>query len=371
MPPKKPKKTPPPARDTERAAFMTAIVATPDDDTARLVFADWLDEHGESARAEFIRLGCQHARLDEDNPQWWPLKHRLDALEQKHSEEWEQDLPPWARKGVSFRRGFVSGIVTSATLWIKRSEKLLSAAPITSVRLQNVRELLPELMRTPTLARLRWLSLGWNNLAGRMRTVTTAPALANLRALELNLAHLTDDDAKALAGSRHLAGLVSLNLRRNGISEAGAIALAKTRHLLNLRKLEFTENRIGDRGLRALAGSPVLANVWQLSLHQNHIEDAGAIALASSPQIGSLRWLSIGGNAIGDAGATALANSPHLGSLKRLYLHRNTIGEAGALALAASPVLGALEDLTLDKERIGAKAAKALHKRFGKKVVRL
>ena len=322
-------------------------------------------------RATFIRLGCQHAQLDEDDPQWWPLKHRLDALEQKHSERWEQEMPPWARKGVGYRRGFVSGFVTSATLWIKRSEQLLAAVPITSVRLEKVRELLSELLATPTLARLRSLSLGWNNLEGVLLAVAECRALANLRALELNLSRLGDEDTKTLAASRHLAELQTLNLRNNRIGEAGAIALAKTRHLLKLKKLEFSENRIGDRGLQALAGSAVLANVWNLGLYGNAIGDAGAIALASSPHAKSLRWLAPSGNNIGDAGAVALANSPNLATLTRLYLHRNLIGEAGALALAASPILGNIEDLTLDGERIGTKAAKSLYKRFGKKVARL
>src|SRR5207249_8060556 len=37
-------------------AFLQAIVENPDDDTPRVVYADWLDEHGDAARAEFIRL---------------------------------------------------------------------------------------------------------------------------------------------------------------------------------------------------------------------------------------------------------------------------------------------------------------------------
>ncbi len=41
---------------SDRAAFISAIAASPDDDLPKLVFADWLDEHGEGARAEFIRL---------------------------------------------------------------------------------------------------------------------------------------------------------------------------------------------------------------------------------------------------------------------------------------------------------------------------
>ncbi len=47
---------------SERAALLTAIRDHLDDDTPRLVYADWLDEHPESDRdtatAEFIRASC-------------------------------------------------------------------------------------------------------------------------------------------------------------------------------------------------------------------------------------------------------------------------------------------------------------------------
>lgn len=36
--------------------FLDAIRADVEDDTARLVFADWLQENGDEARAEFIRI---------------------------------------------------------------------------------------------------------------------------------------------------------------------------------------------------------------------------------------------------------------------------------------------------------------------------
>jgi uncharacterized protein (TIGR02996 family) len=47
---------------SEKAAFLSAIRDTPDDDTPRLVMADWLQEHGEGERAEFIRLQCEIER---------------------------------------------------------------------------------------------------------------------------------------------------------------------------------------------------------------------------------------------------------------------------------------------------------------------
>jgi uncharacterized protein (TIGR02996 family) len=47
----------------QREAFLLAIFANPDDDLPRLVFADWLDERGETAWAEGIRVEC-HAKHD-------------------------------------------------------------------------------------------------------------------------------------------------------------------------------------------------------------------------------------------------------------------------------------------------------------------
>ena len=41
---------------SDEAAFLTALKANPADDTTRFVYADWLDEHGEPAKAEYLRL---------------------------------------------------------------------------------------------------------------------------------------------------------------------------------------------------------------------------------------------------------------------------------------------------------------------------
>src|SRR5262245_38374918 len=43
---------------TDRDALWRAIIEDPDDDAPRLVFADWLDEHGDSEQAEYIRVHC-------------------------------------------------------------------------------------------------------------------------------------------------------------------------------------------------------------------------------------------------------------------------------------------------------------------------
>ncbi len=50
---------------TDGEALLRAIIAHPDEDVPRLAYADVLDEQNEPARAEFIRLQCDSARLDQ------------------------------------------------------------------------------------------------------------------------------------------------------------------------------------------------------------------------------------------------------------------------------------------------------------------
>ena len=44
-----------------RPALLAAVAADPDADLPRLLLADWLDDHGESDRAEFVRLQVEWA----------------------------------------------------------------------------------------------------------------------------------------------------------------------------------------------------------------------------------------------------------------------------------------------------------------------
>ncbi len=47
---------------TEEEAFLRAVTENPEDDTPRLIFADWLDDH-DDPRGSFIRVQCELARL--------------------------------------------------------------------------------------------------------------------------------------------------------------------------------------------------------------------------------------------------------------------------------------------------------------------
>jgi uncharacterized protein (TIGR02996 family) len=75
---------------SDREAFVAAVAASPEDDLPRLVFADWLDENGESERAEFIRVQCELAKpaVRQDTDFRDPLLARMRSLLDAHRKRW-------------------------------------------------------------------------------------------------------------------------------------------------------------------------------------------------------------------------------------------------------------------------------------------
>src|SRR4051794_770757 len=93
-----------------KAALLRAIREHPDDDAPRLVLADWYEEHGDPARAEFIRAQVRLARLPARDPARAPLEARAAALLKRHGGRWRQGLPRWAvtnARYARYERGFL------------------------------------------------------------------------------------------------------------------------------------------------------------------------------------------------------------------------------------------------------------------------
>jgi uncharacterized protein (TIGR02996 family) len=70
------------------AAFLEALKALPADDTARLVYADWLDEHGRAQEAVYLRLVVALTRTCEDATREHPEVARLLALAETLPVDW-------------------------------------------------------------------------------------------------------------------------------------------------------------------------------------------------------------------------------------------------------------------------------------------
>lgn len=90
-----------------RDALLQAITDSPEDDTVRLVFADWLDEHGDEAdrtHAELIRAQVELANLAIDDDRRAELEAREEGLSLRSDIRRRLQVPPCVRWGTS--RGF-------------------------------------------------------------------------------------------------------------------------------------------------------------------------------------------------------------------------------------------------------------------------
>ena len=169
-----------PARHSERRGLLAAVIASPENDLPRLVYADYLEETGDAAdiaRAEFIRLQCRIAerqrreRLVYDPSVPAELAGpadadllRADALAAGFQDQWAAQLPKLAGIAWQFRtpfgvcawRGFPQVAATSAATLHKLRARILENAPADCVKLDHVDgEGFDALLRSPLLPRLR------------------------------------------------------------------------------------------------------------------------------------------------------------------------------------------------------------------------
>jgi len=239
---------------SERDRFVAAIIADPADDTVRLAFADWLDEHGEAERAEFIRVQCEISVLCE--------RHRTgkatpgDTARQQVLFDRDAELVPTvypvvvypvmnALRGMGIdpyecvynRGGWLSHVTCFARRWLAYGDTLLASHPVTAVTLDEPAEwtsaITDLLFRLPAEDRLQLA-----HPANRSKPVVLADLF---RAVWKGVRFCIKDEA-SLAG----ATLYGRPLRANSLTLADLTAA-------------YTDNLIRSFGLPAsLLGHPHL-----------------------------------------------------------------------------------------------------------------
>lgn len=114
-------------------ALLKAVLVDPDDDLPRLVYADWLEENGDPARAEFIRTQIELANLPDHDPRYRQLEDREHELLSEHEPGWLGDeagrMQEW-----EWRRGFVDEIANTAQRFQTLSKSFVDAHPFSRVR---------------------------------------------------------------------------------------------------------------------------------------------------------------------------------------------------------------------------------------------
>jgi uncharacterized protein (TIGR02996 family) len=256
-------------------AFLRAIIENPDDDSPRLIYADWLDENGDPDRAEFIRVQIALARNGSQTRADLPLIVRENVLQKRHLREWHA-LMPHAR--FSCQRGFVHEVRASTFEFVEMAEQIYRRAPVEHLHLH----------------------------------ASDAPPHEHARLMQ------------RFAGIAGLTCVRSLSLASNHIGSDGLQALAVCPHLTRLGALNLRGNSIGERGVRALVDAPWFASLTILDLSDNDVNAAAAhalgVALDALKADGRLRlWqLVLGGNPLRTAGSRVIRGSPALQRVARL-----------------------------------------------------
>jgi uncharacterized protein (TIGR02996 family) len=273
--------------DAEERALLNAIIAHPDEDTPRLVYADWLDEHAEvlpeprrasaRAKAEQIRLQIEMAGLIFGTP---GFKKRYKALEKRN---WQlaENYKVWVdelegivpARGLHFlyTRGLFGEVECAVRYFVRHGAALFTAAPITAVCL---RELAPS----------------------NVKALSSCPHFARVRTLKLYVSVTPYDAILALLERAPLAHLRGLTLGNNLLNYGATTdgdplveRVAACAKLAHLKRLSFPAAGIGPNGARALASSPHLANLELLDLRTNSA--LGRAKAALRKRFGKRVWI--------------------------------------------------------------------------------
>lgn len=343
-------------------ALFQAILAAPDDDAPRLVYADWLDEAGDPDRAEFVRVQCRLARLPFYEPDHPGLRDRAAELYVRHMAEWQFD---WLPPRQVFRRGFVEEVTLRADLFARHARALFEQTPLGAVHFTDGPRY-PSWRWDPVAALqgvgfagepwgpaedalgrgLEWPRLKWFRAANAPASAQFLRALGRpaLEALELAAPNFGGFDPASIFVTADLRTIRTLRydvpddtpysdrLRARGVRilvEAG----------LPLRRLDLGGQAVGDAGLSHLSRS---ADLEELSLARNEVGQIGTTGvedLCASPHLTGLRVLDLSANPLGPAGVRELAAWPGLRRLRWLDLSNCGLTAAAGRPLAESQYL--------------------------------
>jgi uncharacterized protein (TIGR02996 family) len=365
------------ASQSEREGLLDAIRSAPDDDTPRLVYTDWLDEHGEPERAAFIRAQVAEARAERELEELGVLQPRLllpsprqsERLFKAHRAKIQGGLPTGQPCPIEFRRGFPEiAFPRTAQAFLKWADALC-AGPLRRLNLVNVspREL-ATIVRRGYLRRVEELLFAAHPRTSPDETLqmlaalTWAPDVASLRHLILMFPTGAPIDTRqaieAITRAPQSSRLAELSFWVDSGFDASALELLAGR-LPQLQGLQFT-----TPGLSATVASVLgnrFPNLTKLYLDGHGLDSAGAFALAAAPNLRQLKHLRCyGRDNMGAEAVAALLASSAFPALRSLSLN-GASGPLGPALRAIRHLRGpTLRSLDLTRALLGADGALAL-----------
>lgn len=267
--------------DASRDSLLAAVLAAPDDDRPRRVYADWLLDQGDP-RGEFILVQCALAQLEEEDLRTPELRMREAALLKTHKKEWVgrfrgarieygvKGSSQWVKGNPThwmFVRGFVDLAKMSMDDFCANAEALLACEPVRMVKL--TRGSLPEFL-------------------------DDCPSLERLRGLDLSRVKLRRPALEALFSCQRLTEMTNLSVSECGIGMRGFQAASDALDpaaFPAMERLMLWGNGIGDKGVSSLLGAHFATQLKNLSLGKNKVREAGGRALANSERLAEIEKL--------------------------------------------------------------------------------
>ncbi len=363
----------------ERDALLAAILANPDEDTPRLMFADWLMDSGDADRGNFIRLQIEAARAEPFGPVARARAAEAQRVYENRRSDWEPHLRGGRATNWSYTRGFVEHVRVDASNFHELAPAMFAVEPIRAV--QPVRTplvgSLSWFFETPELARVACLDLSaLDHSPVEIQYLGENPRLATLTDLSLGTRPILPPWLNGLLTGPGLPALAGLDLRELshlGVCLSDALPRLDHRMLLrlNLNRVVFSSDQIQ----RTLA-SRCLREVEELRLGWG-LPDPSALTLLDLGWVipwNHLRLLDLTGQGVGSAGVDEivkeLTRRKEPAPLRWLGLANNGIGSDGFRRLIDSdPAKVNLFYLNVSGNNLSASQRTALEARFGKEAI--
>jgi len=220
---------------SDDAAFLRAILAAPDDDLPRLVYADYLDDR-DDPRGEFIRLqmaiaaiadeprsergiydACRPtARDPRDDVRLADLRAEESSFLEAFGPEWLAPLGP-AATGLRFWRGFIDTVRCRAEAFVADGGRWAESMAVRRLSLDGITEHADALAACPFLASVRAIEFAWGEgYEDVMLALARSPFAAGLRELYVH-GFVSDVAARAVLHSPHLVGLTTFVAPAHGL----------------------------------------------------------------------------------------------------------------------------------------------------------
>ena len=194
---------------SDEAHLLTAIADAPDDDTPRLVYADWLDEHNQPERAEFIRLQIGLSAGTIPKAQQEAARTRSEALFGRNQATWWGVLPhhpgvTWHTAPFPFDRGFAHGVdFRHGKAWREHAKDVFAAAPVSRIGCDgtfSARTTRTRIFASPLLGRFAEFRGAQFDIEGARALANNPHLVGRLRTLQISSS--SDPNAVAAALGR-------------------------------------------------------------------------------------------------------------------------------------------------------------------------